>query len=319
MAMLSNIQKTKIYNLLIIIAVICLNGCTSISLNNENDAFSFGKNRDMLYSQGFRFSAEKSELETPKELKDTLAKLPNISTLTPTHYTATIGQEIYTPDNLQETKLIESENPYAGWLYGRFSKLEISENYKKTSAISLGIIGKYSFAEEVQSNFHKLIGARQPMGWQNQLHTEPGLILEHAFEKKDYELKSANYWKFLQTSALMSRLGNINTDLSYIMTQKFGKNFETFLRPEYKNYSFYIFNIVRTTAVGRNIFLDGNTFEDSHSVDKNNLVADWRFGIAIEYNDWAFSIYQALQSKTFKEQDKDYHQFGGFNIQHLFK
>ena len=44
-----------------------------------------------------------------------------------------------------------------------------------------------------------------------------------------------------------------------------------------KTYSMYLFAFVDGRAVGRDIFLDGNTFTDSHSVTRKTFVGDLSF------------------------------------------
>src|SRR6201999_687359 len=46
----------------------------------------------------------------------------------------------------------------------------------------------------------------------------------------------------------------------------------------------YVFGGVDGRAVARNLFLDGNSFEDSRSVDKFNLVDDAIFGAALTFD-----------------------------------
>ena len=45
----------------------------------------------------------------------------------------------------------------------------------------------------------------------------------------------------------------------------------------------YLFAGFECRLVGRNIFLDGNTFSDSHSMDKRYLVGDFQTGVALTY------------------------------------
>ena len=44
----------------------------------------------------------------------------------------------------------------------------------------------------------------------------------------------------------------------------------------------YAFARVHARAVQHNIFLDGNTYRDSRSVDKENLVGEFEFGVAAQ-------------------------------------
>lgn len=56
-------------------------------------------------------------------------------------------------------------------------------------------------------------------------------------------------------------------------------------------------------AVARNIFLDGNTFSDSHSVDKKPLVGDATAGVAFTLGDYRLSYSLNARSKEFDGQD----------------
>ena len=55
-------------------------------------------------------------------------------------------------------------------------------------------------------------------------------------------------------------------------------------------------------AVLHNIFLDGNTFKDSHSVDKESFVADLMAGFAISYGRYKFSYSYVYRTKEYKNQ-----------------
>jgi len=70
-------------------------------------------------------------------------------------------------------------------------------------------------------------------------------------------------------------------------------------------------------AVARDIFLDGNTFSDSHSVDKNYLVADVAGGLAVSYRSVIVTWTQVRRSKEFKEQENS-HSFGAIAISYSF-
>ena len=91
--------------------------------------------------------------------------------------TYSLGQDIFTPEDIGERDLIKDDRPYAGWLYGGIGLT--SENGKRldTLELNLGIVGPYSLADETQDNWHKLIGIDRPKGWRNQLENEPGIVL----------------------------------------------------------------------------------------------------------------------------------------------
>ena len=50
------------------------------------------------------------------------------------------------------------------------------------------------------------------------------------------------------------------------------------------SFGYYFYAGVQGRAVGRNIFLDGNSFRPSASVDKKTLVADFQTGVALYWS-----------------------------------
>ena len=69
--------------------------------------------------------------------------------------------------------------------------------------------------------------------------------------------------------------------------------------------------------VFHDIFLDGNTIRDSHSVDKEPLVADFMAGFAVSYNRLRISYAFVQRTKEFEEQDES-HAFGAISLSYRF-
>ena len=61
----------------------------------------------------------------------------------------------------------------------------------------------------------------------------------------------------------------------------------------------------------------GNTFRDSHSVDKKSFIANAHVGFVIAYDNFGFSIAQKFISKQFDEQDESYYYFGSIGFSFL--
>jgi len=77
--------------------------------------------------------------------------------------------------------------------------------------------------------------------------------------------------------------------------------------------SVHFFSILDSRLVLRDIFLDGNTFKESHSVEKEYFVADMMVGIAVYYKRLKVSYAYTLRSREFEGQG-DRHTFGSFSI-----
>jgi hypothetical protein len=63
-----------------------------------------------------------------------------------------------------------------------------------------------------------------------------------------------------------------------------------------------VFAGVQGRAVARNLFLDGNTFEDSASVDRNPFVADFQTGVSISAGDWRIAYTYVWRTEEFETQ-----------------
>jgi hypothetical protein len=82
-------------------------------------------------------------------------------------------------------------------------------------------------------------------------------------------------------------------------------------------FGWYLFVGVEGRLVGRNIFLDGNTFTDSHSVDKKRIVGDLQAGLAMTAGDARISYTYVLRAREFEGQNnKD--GFGSINLSYRF-
>ena len=65
--------------------------------------------------------------------------------------------------------------------------------------------------------------------------------------------------------------------------------------------------------VVRDITLDGNTFRNSHSVDKRPFVGDIGYGVAVMRGKWKFALARYHRTREFDGQ-KETPVFGSFTI-----
>ena len=64
------------------------------------------------------------------------------------------------------------------------------------------------------------------------------------------------------------------------------------------------------------VTLDGNSFRDSHSVDKKYLVGDVGYGLAIMHGRWKFALARYHRSREFEGQ-REAPVFGSFTISRM--
>lgn len=77
--------------------------------------------------------------------------------------------------------------------------------------------------------------------------------------------------------------------------------------------SVYAFGGFDGRAIARNIFLDGNTFEDSRHVDKIPWVGDMQLGLAMAMDRWRLTFTHVFRTREFTTQQHA-DQFGAINL-----
>jgi len=79
----------------------------------------------------------------------------------------------------------------------------------------------------------------------------------------------------------------------------------------------HLFLAVDGKAVARNILLDGNTFRDSHSVNKKPFVVDFIGGVGMIIHQIKITYSYVYRTKEFKTQN-DEQQFGAISVSFTF-
>ncbi|GAB4225237.1 MAG: lipid A deacylase LpxR family protein [Kiloniellaceae bacterium] len=303
----------------------------------SNDLFG---GSDAHFTHGTRFSALSPDGMVPQFIEDAGKALPLFPDDGNLRVTYSLGQDIFTPERIEVRELIQDDRPYAGWLYFGVGLVSATEERLDTLELNVGMVGPASLADKVQTEYHKLINIQVPEGWENQLHNEPGIVLY-------YEHKWRNLWKaeagevpligdvpllkqlqFDVTPHLGGALGNIYTYGAGGLTLRVGDDLPADygpprIRPALPGsdyfrtkewFSWYLFAGAEGRVVLRNIFLDGNTFRDSHSVDKYPVVLDVQAGLAVMLGERVRLAYTHLwRSKEFREQDAP-DQFGTLSL-----
>ena len=248
-----------------------------------------------------------------------------------------LGQNIYTPEHIQARELLKDERPYAGWLY--LSMALHSKTYKRlrTLEAAIGVVGPSSLAEESQKNVHRLIDTDDPEGWDNQLDDELGILITL---EETLRLARGRFWgldwDFIPR--LGGALGNVETYIDLGFSARIGHHVPfdfgtSLIRPgraatvpanregvsteKRKCSSFFIFAGADGRGVVQNIFLDGNTFEDSHSVDKKHFVADFRAGASFIWKCYQVTYTHVYRTREFEGQD-DPQIFGSITLSTSF-
>lgn len=247
-----------------------------------------------------------------------------------------LGQNIYTPSDITVAELQPNERPWAGYLYLGLGIVRAERNAAgqpvliDSFELQLGVVGPLAMAGEVQTWWHANVSdSPRPMGWDHQLHNEPVinlywdrqwryLLLEGVRTTADGLGAAPGYWELDLIPHSGLALGNANAHLGGGVTLRFGTGLKNDngpprIRPslpgagyfrKLPGWSGYLFVGGEGRLVGRNIFLDGNTFSDSHSVDKRFLGFDAQYGLVLVYGGFKLAITNIVRAEEFRGQQK---------------
>lgn len=298
------------------------------SFQLENDLL--GKNDDHFYTSGWQFNYL-SPHKPPPSLENLTDNVPFYRKDDIGFYGYNVGQQIFTPDNITATTLQVGDRPYAGWLFG---ELYVGHRYIDHGdferinglILTVGVVGPAAMAEETQKLIHSITGSDNPRGWDNQLENELGVNASYLRKRRFiFNLEGKRQWEF-GTHAGMT-LGNVYSYAALGVMLRWGTQLKDDIGPPsmrpgfpglaafnpYRQANWYVFTGLETRVVARNIFLDGNTNVDSHSVEKKDLVGDLQLGFALRVDNARISFSQLFRSKEFENQPKST-QYGAINF-----
>lgn len=310
----------------------------------ENDLFA---GSDQNYTNGIRFSwispdvsSYEDDPSVPQWFRTANHKLRYFHSLKDNekmarNFVFSVGQLMYTPENRDATELLKDERPYAGFLYAGMAYNTRSHAQLDTVALRVGVVGPASYAHETQDFVHEVRGFEKFKGWDNQLDNELGLQMV-------YEQKHRMFYRTL-TSALEHdmishagfSLGNVATYANFGGEYRLGwelpDDFGTSSvqagsdnsapgrsDPRLKKRGLsgvHAFASLDTRLVLHDIFLDGNTFRNGPSVDKEPVVAYAALGVAGTMGSWKVSYAQVFRTREFETQPHA-QSYGSISLSH---
>ena len=284
----------------------------------ENDSF-FGI-ADRHYTTGLYASATSGKLPDCnwcRSLADTLMLHSGVD-LPGYRYGFFAGQSMFTPENLSLFRPDPKDRPYAGWLFVGARLYRETEDVLDRAQVTVGAVGTGSGADAVQRWWHALhwFGGVPPQGWHGQIKDEPGLILT---EQRIWRLPLTG--GSIDTELLpeaTASVGNVFTYAAAGATFRVGQSLladwgPSRIEPALDGSDFVNFDQItpiawslfagfEVRAVARNIFLDGNSFQDSANVTKIPLVGDFNAGAAILWKRIRLQASYTLRTREFETQ-----------------
>ena len=228
------------------------------------------------------------------------------------HFGLFVGQNMYTPRDITVEAPQPYDRPWAAWMYLGGVAQRAKGNRLDTAEIDLGVVGVPALGEQVQSNWHRLVGAPQPRGWDNQAPSELGFLVSYLQKRKygnaHFEvvphagITLGTVMTLVRAGGTM-RLGHNMTGFGPdtiepggAMLQNTRREHEGAGRPRHEWYGFIGADV---RYVARNIFLDGTLFHKSFSVDRRDVVRDVTVGASMRIEALRVSLTRIFRSEEF--------------------
>jgi len=299
----------------------------AFSILEENDLFF---NTDRHYTNGTALAYTTPALDADDwavSAADVLPVFQDHGRNYEVRATYELGQDMFTPDNTTLANPDPKDRPYAGFLFAAVGVLSKTDNRMDQLQLQLGVVGPASLAEDAQKFVHTILGDALPKGWSHQLRDEPGLELtyDRTYRTPKVHLPADLALDFAPHMGVA--IGNVYDYVNAGAMARFGFNLPddygpmrldpslpgaNFFEPKH-DFSVYAFAGVDGRVVGRNLFLQGNSFQSGPRVDANLLVGDFLIGAAIETRWFRIAFTHDFRSKEFKTQTST-DQFGAVSL-----
>ncbi|HET7228470.1 MAG TPA: lipid A deacylase LpxR family protein [Longimicrobium sp.] len=294
----------------------------------DNDAYDFWipveARPDEDYTNGIHLSVEMAgapllgRLLAPHAAR-CAAAAPADSACTATNLS--FGQKIFTPEIDGESP-VAGQRPYAGWLYASAVSSVQTARRMRGVGVEVGVTGRPSLGEAVQTTWHRIAGFVPPEGWENQLGFEPafrvrydeGVLLADVWSGGVRVATLAPAWGADVGTAHVGAHAGVAARVGWAVPHPWSAAADRGAGPV----SVYATGRVRQDAVARDLFLDGSTFRRSIRVRRRPLVWEYELGAGARYRALTLE-YRALTRGREYQTQLEPHTWGTFELRYRLR
>ena len=279
----------------------------TIYAENDSEYFLPNDDSDRFYTSGVAVSFSYQ----PQWAEDIETHMPFAAEFGPARTAGgfIFGHQIYTPEDLYATAVVEDDQPYAGYMflggYWQRANDETMDHFQ----LDIGMVGPSARGEDIQKWAHDVFDGTDPKGWDNQLHDEPTINL---FIRKKWRWDLDEFEQALNLPVdvqvlpqLGGAVGTVHRYFEWGGTLRFGFNLPDDFGPgrladvaaatggpPKAGWGIYGFGRATGRVVEHNIFIEGNNFTDSHSQSLTTLIGEYQYGVSARYQwkDWALEV-----------------------------
>jgi lipid A 3-O-deacylase len=285
----------------------------TFSLRADNDAFDFWMapwNRpDDEYTSGVHVSYDGGD--APWWSRRVLGNLLPCTVQSTACRTSRfeIGQDIYTPFVPASGPAPATQRPDAGWLYMSQSAQSLATDRSDALTLTFGVTGPPSLAQLTQHMAHDVGPAfNRPTDWSRQIAFEPGVIARFEHDAR-FATPSDEPIGIELVPRAGASLGNVLTAADAGARVRFGWHMSHPWLPPADDVGFDVLCGVSARAVARDLFLDGNTFENGPRVGHEPFVESGEAGFELHVRGIALGYRAVSDSRAYRAGPK-WHPWG---------
>lgn len=283
-----------------------------LTISEDDDYLNFrGEGTDRAYSSGFELTLYYTK-NTPPSFAGRLL-IPLIKDAE-NLYSWGLTQHIYTPAEIKYQGIQYGDRPYTGLAYISHSLISSDRKRKQRliTSIRLGTIGKYSFAEEIQTAYHRLVNYQVPEGWEHQI--APDIILNYHVAYEHILINPNSNIEVI--GGVQANTGTLHNNLGLSILLRcgiFNEYFTNHQFPAYynkgipsKKFQLFFFMRMTGTTVMDNATLQGGFFTHESSPytikkdDINRFFMRYEYGITLATKNIGISASEKLYTPEYK-------------------
>lgn len=279
----------------------------------ENDIFA---GEDRYYTSGVRLTRVAEARQAPSWLESVARRFPGFDQAEVLPYSLAIGHNIYTPADIVNPSFPPDDRPYAAWLHVKFATGTIQHGGADRVRVGLGIVGPAALGKQIQKTVHRAIDTDMPRGWDTQLRNEPTLLLGYDRFRRILDRAQPDRFGFDLSLLGGITLGNAHTHASTGSFLRLGHNLpddfgppritpavsgSEYFRPEPKRH-WYLYIGSEGRLVGRDLFIEGNSFGGRKGVDARRMVGELFGGLVYTQGRFRAAYTHVWRSREFEGQ-----------------
>ena len=284
---------------------------SEIQIFIENDSFG---SSDQYYTNGFKIGGGVPADKVGKLFtRPPNALLDAITDGASNNFGLFFGQNMYTPRNIAVATPQPNDRPWAAWLYVGAVAQSVKNDHLHTVEFDIGVVGPPALGRQVQTAWHQLVDAPEPQGWDNQIRTEPGILLTYLHKRRYGEISGVQLVPhigasvgtvatFARAGALL-RAGQNMTGFGPDGIEPGGAMLKNTRRQQDPGrgqpYEWFVFAGADGRLIGHNTSLDGSLFRGGPGVATRDYVYDLLTGLSIRIDTLRVSVTRIKRSEEF--------------------